>query len=65
VAANTVLIRVDTVEKDTWDAILALAGESASVTALTEAEEALLALAGNADALLALLESESTPEAGT
>lgn len=73
-AANTVLIRVDTVEKDVWDKILELAGESSSVSALTEAEEALLALADesevllslaeNADAILALLDDggDTTPD---
>lgn len=74
-AANTVLIRVDTVEKDVWDKILELVGESSSVSALTEVEEkllaiadeseALLSLAENADALLALLDDgEDTPADG-
>lgn len=75
-AANTVLIRVDTVEKEMWDAILAIAGESADIFEivknagtigdLVDASESILALADKADELLALLDDSgnNTPSDG-
>ena len=75
-AANTVLIRVDTVEKEVWDAILALAGESEGISVIVEnadtigdlvdASESILALADKANELLALLDDggDDTPSDG-
>ena len=68
-AANTELVKVDTVEKSTWAAILALVDDATALatlatnaealTALAENVEALTELATNADALLALIEDDS------
>ena len=71
-AANTVLINVDMIEKEVWDAILALAGESEGISAIVEnagtigglvnASESILALADKANELLALLDDTSGSE---
>lgn len=63
-AANTIMIKIDTVEKETWDAILALAGESGSVSALVGASESILVLADKSEELLALLD-DSGENTGT
>lgn len=38
-AANTVMIKIDTMEKETWDAILALADKSEELLALLDNSE--------------------------
>ena len=55
-AAHTVLINVDMIEKEVWDKILELANDSESISALTEVQEELLSLADKAEELLALLD---------
>lgn len=35
-AANTVMIKIDTIEKETWDAILALVEKSTELLALLD-----------------------------
>ena len=73
-AVNTIMIKIDTVEKETWDTILALAGKSGSISALVgdaetlgqlvDASESILALAGKSTELLALLD-DSEENTGT
>lgn len=58
-AANTVLVRVDMVEKDVWDKLLELAGESGSVSVLVDDAETLGQLADASESILALAEKSA------
>ena len=58
-AANTITIKIDTIEKETWDAILALAGESGSVSVLVDDAETLDQLADASESILALAEKST------
>lgn len=60
-AANTIMIKIDTVEKETWDAILTIAGNVETLGELIDASPALLDLAENVNELLDL-GSEPGPE---
>jgi len=61
-AVDTVLVRVDTVEENTWRTILQLANASNGIGALLEAIEPILSLADRADDILALLDDGAPSE---
>lgn len=62
-AANTVTIKIDTVEKEIWDAILALVNNANTLGQLANASESIQALAEKSEEILALLgDSEENTE---
>ena len=59
-AVDTVLQKMDMLEKSKLDALLALAGDASDIEALADEKEALLSLADKATELLALLTDGGT-----